>query len=295
MPDQDSKKFLFIVNPVAGGKSKVNWEAGIKEYFKSSPHHHEIYSTHRDSDIESIRYWVDSWKPDRVVAVGGDGTLKLVAEVLLGTETPLCVFPAGSANGMARELGMPADLEECMKVLLEGEAKRTDIIRINQKNICLHLSDIGINAQLVKYFEETNVRGKLGYARGILRVLIKKRLMEVRIRRGDTSVQRSAFMVVLANASMYGTGAKINPVGDLHDGLFEVVILKRLSIIELLKMLFLNTPFNPDKIEILQANSMTIEVRKRAYFQVDGEYLGKTKRISAHVEKQALLLVFPNV
>ena len=293
MPIPASQKLLFVINPVAGGKSKLNWEAGIREYFRNSPHAHEIYSTTRTNDIESIKYWVETWKPDKVVAVGGDGTLKLVAEALLYSETPLCVFPAGSANGMARELGMPQDLESCMGVLLEGEAKKTDIIRINEHHVCLHLSDIGINAQLVKYFEENNVRGKLGYARGILRVLINKRLMEVRIRKGDTTLKRTAFMVVLANASMYGTGAKINPVGDLHDGLFEVVILRQLSIVELLKMLFLNAAFNPNKTELLQANSLTINVKRKAYFQMDGEYFGKTKKVSAHVEQQALLLIFP--
>ena len=293
MPNTERQKFLFIINPVSGGKSKVNWEAGIRDYFKTSPHAYEVYGTRGEGDIESIKYWIDCWKPDKVVAVGGDGTVKLVAEALLGSGTPLCIFPAGSANGMARELAMPADLEDCMEVLLNGQEKWTDVIRVNHHNICLHLSDIGINAQLVKYFEERNVRGKLGYARGVLRVLMNKRVLEVRIKRGDTFINRTAFMVVLANASMYGTGAKINPAGDLHDGLFEVVILRQLSIIELLKMLFLNAPFNPKKTELIQATSLTIEVRKKAYFQVDGEYLGKTKRITAQVEKQALLLVFP--
>jgi diacylglycerol kinase family enzyme len=295
VPISENQKILFIINPVAGGKSKVNWEAGIRDYFKTSPHAYEVYNTTGNSDLESIKYWIDTWKPNKVGAVGGDGTLKLVAEALLGSDIPLCIFPAGSANGMARELKMPPDLEGCVTVLLEGEAKRTDVIRINNHNICLHLSDIGINAQLVKYFEERNVRGKLGYARGIIRVLINKRLMEVRIKRGETSMQRTAFMVVLANASMYGTGARINPVGDLHDGLFEVVILRRLSLVELLKMLFFDAPFNPQKTELIQATSLTIEVKKKAYFQVDGEYLGKTKRITAQVEKQALMLMFPPV
>jgi YegS/Rv2252/BmrU family lipid kinase len=293
VPDSQSLKLLFVLNPVSGGKSKSNWEAGIREYFRASENKYEIYNTSGDNDLESVKYWIKTWEPDRVVAVGGDGTLKLVAEALLGKHIPLAVFPAGSANGMARELKMPVDLETCMDILFNGEAKYTDIIRINDEHICLHLSDIGMNAQLVKYFEENNVRGKLGYARGILRVLWKRQLMQVRIKRSGENIERDAFMVVVANASVYGTGARINPVGDLHDGLFEVVILRKLSVLELFKMLFLNTPFNPKKTELLQADSLTIEVRKRAYFQVDGEYLGKTKKVSAQVERNALLLLFP--
>ncbi len=283
------------MNPVAGGKHKANWELGIREYFRNRPHKFEIYNTSGENDQESLRYWIKTWKPDRVVTVGGDGTLKLAAEVLLGSNIPLCIFPAGSANGMARELKLSTTLEDCWDTLFNGEAKLIDVIRINGDNICIHLSDIGLNAQLVKYFEENDVRGKLGYAKEIFKVLWKKRLMQLSITKGNTTLIRNAFMIVLANASMYGTGAKINPIGDLHDGLFEVVILRKLSIIELLKMLFLNRPFNPKKTELLQAHSLTIEVKHRAYFQVDGEYLGKTKKVHAQIERDALLLIFPKV
>lgn len=293
MPDTISRKFFFIINPVSGGKNKGVWEAGIRDYFKESKHSYEIYSTTGKNDQESLRYWIKEWQPDKVIAVGGDGTLKLAAEILIDSNIPLCVFPAGSSNGMAREIKMPSTLDECWEILLNGIEKRTDIIRINEEHICIHLSDIGMNAQLVKYFEENDAHGKLGYARGILRVLWKKKLMQVSIKKDNTVLLREAFMLVLANASVYGTGARINPIGDLHDGLFEVVILRKLSIIELIKMLFLNSAFNPHKTEVLQAESLVIEVKKRAFFQVDGEYLGKTKKISAKLEKQALLLMFP--
>lgn len=293
VPDTESKRFLFVMNPVAGGKHKANWETGIREYFKTFSHRFEIYNTTGTNDQESLRYWIHTWKPDKIIGVGGDGTIKLIAEVLLGSDIPLCIFPAGSSNGMARELKMPNTLEECLETLFEGNAKRIDVIKINGSNICVHLSDIGMNAQLVKYFEENDVRGKIGYAREIFRVLWKKRLMQLSIQNGENTLLRNAFMVVLANASMYGTGAKINPIGSLNDGLFEVVILRKLSVIELLKMLFFNRPFNPNKTELLQADSLIIEVKRKAYFQVDGEYQGKTKKVHAQIIRNALLLMFP--
>lgn len=286
-------KILFVLNPKAGGKHKANWETGIRQYFKASAHKFEIYNTTGKNDLESICFWLLDWKPDKVVAVGGDGTMKLVAQALLGTNIPLCIFPAGSANGMARELNMPKHIEDCWQVLFHGTVRGTDIIRINGNEVCIHLSDIGLNAQLVKYFEENDVRGKLGYAKEVFRVLWRKRLMQLSITKGSVTLMRNAFMVVVANASMYGTGARINPIGSLHDGLFEVVILRKLSLLELLKMLFLNRPFNPKKTELLQAESLTIEVKKKAYFQIDGEYLGKTRKVHAQIERGALQIIFP--
>ncbi len=287
-------KLLFVINPVSGGRSKESWETGIKDYFRQTQHNIEIFHTSGKNDKESIGFWIQSWRPDKVVAVGGDGTLKLVAEVVIDTGIPVCIFPAGSANGMARELQMPTTLEDCIHVLLHGSPKYVDIIRLNQENVCIHLSDIGLNAQLVKYFEENDVRGKIGYAREVFRVLWRRRLIQVSIKRDNTIFHRSAFMVVLANARMYGTGARINPLGNMQDGLFEVVILRKLSVIELIKMLFFNRPFNTKKIETIQAESVTIEVRGKAYFQVDGEYLGKTRRISAQTQRNALVLLFPD-
>ncbi len=293
MPDTDSLRFLFVINPVSGGKSKESWETGIRQCFRDTTHCIEFFNTSGENDKESLNYWVKTWKPDKVIAVGGDGTLKLVAEVVIDTSIPICVFPAGSANGMARELGMPANVEDCIKILLEGTEKKVDTILTNDTHVCIHISDIGLNAQLVKYFEENDVRGKIGYAREVFKVLWKRRLIQVSIKRDNTVFHRNAFMVVLANARMYGTGAKINPAGNIHDGLFEVIILRKLSVLELLKMLFLNRPFNPNKTELLQAQSVSIEVRNKAYFQVDGEYMGKTKRIAASIHPEALVLIFP--
>lgn len=293
MPDTNPLKILFVVNPVSGSRKKWNWETGIRDYFKNIPHRFEIYSTTGKDDSESLKYWIETWKPDKVVSVGGDGTLRLVSEILLGKNIPLCIFPAGSFNGMARELRMPSDPETCWKILFNGIPKQVDVLRINGKNLCIHLSDIGLNAHLVKYFEENDMRGKLGYAKEVFRVLWKKRLMEVTIKKGDEVYRRQAFMVVLANASMYGTGARINPLGKLDDGFFEVILLRKLSVLELLKMLFLNRPFNPEKTEIVQAESLSIEVKKKAYFQIDGEYLGKIKNVDVRIEKQVLTLIIP--
>ena len=100
-------------------------------------------------------------QPDCVVAVGGDGTLKIVATVLLGTSLIIGMLPAGSANGMARELGIPPDIQGSLDVLVNGERRQMDVIQVNDADICLHLSDIGLNAQVVMHYEQNSLRGKV--------------------------------------------------------------------------------------------------------------------------------------
>jgi diacylglycerol kinase (ATP) len=285
-------KILFVINPGSGAKSKKNWETITREYFKPLPHTIEFFLLTGKNDAASLKYWIGQFKPDRVVAVGGDGTVSLVAKELLNTSVAMGILPAGSANGMAKELNIPVATEGAMDIIINGDIRCCDLIQIND-TISLHLSDLGINAQLIKYFQEDNIRGMLGYVKLVFRVLVNKRLMHVTVKTDKEEIKTSAFMVVIANASKYGTGALINPEGNLHDGLFEIVIVRRLNFWSVLKTFLHFKTLNPKKVELFQATSATIKTTKKIHFQVDGEYLGKLNYVKADILPSQLNLLLP--
>ncbi|HYF31553.1 MAG TPA: diacylglycerol kinase family protein [Chitinophagaceae bacterium] len=293
MQKDQTLKLLFVVNPVSGGRSKINWENRIREFFKPLPHTIEFFILSGTSDGSSLQHHISRFGPDRVVAVGGDGTIKAVGEQLLGSNTPLGIIPAGSANGMAKELELPIDLEKNLDIILNGEVKRIDVIRVNDKEISLHLSDLGLNALLIKYYEKNKGRGKWGYFKAVFRTLWEKQLMDVRIIGHGMNQRRKAFMIVLANASKYGTGALINPQGSLYDGEFELIIVRRLALMELIKMLVQHREFNRHKIDIIKVKEVTLIPSKKSYFQVDGEYRGKLNKIQAAVMPAVLPIMLP--
>ena len=278
---------------MSGGTGKADWTVGINTYFADLPHTAKLLYLDGKTDDETLKKTIADLKPNRVVAVGGDGTLKIVAEQLLGTGIPLGVLPAGSANGMARELGIPGDIDGSLNVVVNGIAKPIDIISINDNDTCLHLSDIGLNAQVVRHYQQNNWRGMFGYFRSVMKALRKRRQLRVEITTGDDCVQRVALMIVLANARMYGTGAVINPDGNLSDGQFEVVIFRRLRAWEILKLFWRYKPFDVRNIEIIPATSVTIETQRRVYFQVDGEYRGRITKLSARIKPGAITMLVP--
>ena len=278
---------------MSGGTDKTDWTVGINNHFATQPHTAELLYLDGENDDKTLQQTITDLKPDRVVAVGGDGTLKVVAEQLLDSGIPLGVLPAGSANGMARELGIPADIDGSLNVVTNGIAKPIDIISINDKETCLHLSDIGLNAQVVRHYQQNNWRGMFGYFRSVVKALQKRRQLRVEITTGNDCVQRVALMIVLANARMYGTGAIINPDGNLSDGQFEVVIFRRLRVWEILKLFWRYQPFDARNIEIIPATSVTIETQRRAYFQIDGEYRGQITKISARIRPGAITMLVP--
>lgn len=284
-------KLLFVINPTSGGTTKEAWVSGIAEYFKESAHHHEWYEMQGTDDESSLKYWIDNYHPDRVVAVGGDGTLKFLAENLLYSGMPIAFLPAGSANGMAKELNLPADIPKALKVAVEGVVRKMDVVRINGSHISLHLSDMGLNAHLVKYFEQGGSRGMWGYAREVIKVLRRKERISLTLELDGEKIQREAWMVVIANSRVYGTGVAINPDGSVFDGRFEIVLLKRLSLWEILKMIIRNRRFNRKKVEIFSGERARITTSAPAYFQVDGEYICECNKLECMIEKGAIDMV----
>ena len=117
--------------------------------------------------------------------------------------------------------------------------------------------------------------------------------MDVTIQTNKEEIKRKAFMVVIANASKYGTGALINPEGDLGDGFFEIVIVRRITFFSVLKMFLQFKRFNPKKVELFQAKSAVFSTAKKVHFQVDGEYLGRVKKVKAEILRSQLLLILP--
>lgn len=287
------QKILFIINPVSGGKGKEDWEAFIRQYFRERPHAMEFFLLTGKDDSVSVNHYINTIKPDKVVAVGGDGTVKLVAELLKGTDFTLGILPAGSANGMARELGLPLDKQEALDVILQGTCRPIDAIQINDKEICIHLADMGLNAMLVKYFDESPGRGMWGYGRSLFKMLWNKRAIEARLETNEGSMIRKAYMIVLANARMYGTGVTINPKGNLEDGQFEVVIVRRLNFWAIFKVLTNKGSFPDEHIEVISVTNLKLKARHRGYFQVDGEYRGRMKEVRARIIPQCLKIMLP--
>ncbi len=284
---------LFIINPASGGKKKINWEPIIRNYFKQLPYHIDFFILGGEVDDSSVSHWIKKLNPQKVVAVGGDGTISMVAQQLMGTGIPLGILRGGSANGMAAELNIPEDTSAALEVVINGDLKKCDIIKINETEHCLHLSDLGLNARLVKYFHKSAIHGMWGYIRMILKILIEGKPVNARIVTDDFEKDIPAYMIVFANATKYGTGAIINPNGAIDDGKFELVVVRRVSLIEFAKLFLRHTPFNPKKVEIFQTSKAVVTTKRETDFQVDGEYLGKSDKVTAEIMPAVIQVIVP--
>jgi diacylglycerol kinase (ATP) len=289
MNNNEPLKLLFIINPGSGNKT-VDWPSEIDNFFAHLTHTTEKLFLTKGCNTDSIKDRISIAKPDRVIAVGGDGTVKLVAECLLHTDMVMGILPAGSANGLAKELGIPTEIQGALQHTLKNETQRIHLININNQ-LCAHLSDIGFNASVIKIFESEKKRGMVGYVKAAWRVLWRHSVMQATIKIDNNYIRREAAMIVIANATRYGSGAVINPLGRLNDDLFEIVIIRKVSFSEIFKMMFTHTPYDKTKTELYQAQSLQIQSKKKVHFQIDGEYQGKINKIQAAILTNALNVV----
>jgi len=282
-------KLLFIVNP-GSGSDDTDFKTVISDFFLPLNHQIEIYELPDKCSTDQISTTIKKAGADRVIAVGGDGTLKLVAECLKGTKTPIGIIPAGSANGMAKELGIPININEALELIITGTPKEIHAVMVNDE-LCIHLSDIGFNAYIIKKFDDLPQRGMWGYAKATWKALWSHHLMEVEFEIAGETIRSQAAMVVIANATMYGTGVKINPEGKLDDDVFEVILVKKYSVMEIIKIRLTNLPFNPEKIEIFATKNLQIKTKHKVHFQVDGEYMGKVNQVNAKIIPAAISII----
>jgi len=299
--------YLFVLNPIAGDKDKSSYYDFIQNVVETQHLTYEIFTTTGKEDEFNLKKLFKKIKPEVIVAIGGDGTLLLVSKIAKNSSAKIGLMPFGSANGMAKELNIPKIPDrtlslipseryaECWKIIKKGNVLEVDLLRINKKHYSLHLSDLGLNAKIVKRFEEEKIRGYFGYARLFIKEFKAKKRIAYQVIANGRRYHGKGYMIVLANATKYGTGAVINPVGKLNDGAFEICIVKKIKIVTLLRSFLSifkkNLRKREDLVKVISCKKAKIELKKAETLQVDGEVIGDFKTIDIKILPKALKIV----
>ncbi len=277
------KNIIIVVNPVSGAVKKKEIVDSTLLFAKNENLESILYETSGKKDVENIKNLYNIHKPERIIIIGGDGTIRMVAEAIAKEDVILGIIPAGSANGFALDLDLQLTLEKNLEVAFLHQFLEVDIITINGK-ISIHLSDLGLNAELIKNYEQGEIHGKWGYALNTINTLFDSGdPFTAKIKANNETFGYVARMIVIANAKKYGTGVVINPNGVMNDGKFELVILKNFDLIIFGQIISGNMPSDPDDVEIISTDKATIELNAPVSFQIDGEYCGTETKLDIKI------------
>lgn len=292
------QKILFIINHKSGSTKLLDLEDIINQHAQQKSYTHSIFIID-DNPVKGIGESLKSFMPNIVVAIGGDGTINMVAAAVKYTDIKLLIVPYGSANGMAKELNMPLNIADCLNLLNpdKGVVKNLDMLLVNGNDV-VHLADVGLNARIVYRFQTGNSRGMLSYAKHLLSEILFLGYKKFTITLNGSTIRTvKAVSITFANATKYGTGAVINPDGFLDDGLFEICIVKpfpKIMVFSLALQMFRNRLKYSQYFEVLQCEKAVIRCKNKTTLQYDGEVLGKVKEINIEIQKHALQIIVPS-
>jgi diacylglycerol kinase (ATP) len=279
-------KILFVINPVAGGVDHAETVDKLKYVTSGAGHEAEFILTTGKDDETALDAAINAYQPDRVVVGGGDGTVRMVAKILIEYDLTLGILPMGSANGLATALEIPPDPVLALEKILQSTAVRhIDMLRFNDQHLCIHLADIGANALLVKKYEESGVRGMMGYAKHLVESIKESNMMKVILRTAEGIMQKEGMMMAFANAHKYGTGVQISE-GSVSDGKFEICNVARFTLDDALKagLTALNVFIDRNMFsDVISCSEAEVEIDQKAHFQVDGEYMGLIDHLKIEV------------
>ncbi len=290
-----SQKFVIIVvNPIAGDIDKGELVADVEAHALSLGLQTIVYETCGINDGKHIRNLYDQYQPQRIVIAGGDGTIKEVAAALEDSDALFGILPAGSANGLSVDLDIPTTLDLAIPAAFSNKFIDIDMIKING-HTSLHLSDVGLNAMLVKNYENGSTRGMFGYAKQALATFKEQTgPFRARIEIDGREIDTEAKMVVVANSQKYGTGVVINPIGKMDDGQFEIVVLRNLDLKVLALILTGNISLDSNDVDIYSCKSARIFIEPPTEFQIDGEYIGLVSELNISILASNMKIAVPD-
>lgn len=289
------RKYLTIINPHSGTSRKTS----IPElaYNILSENGSELYFvyTNEQGHVAQIIDDVATQGFDVVIGVGGDGTINEVADAVRPTDMTMGIIPMGSGNGLARSLDIPMDPEGALEVIRKGYVKRIDCCEANGVPFFVTFG-VGFDAQVTASYDQKSFRGPLSYIISTVDQFIKHKSSLYRLHLNGEVIEQKAFLVTCANADQYGNNAIIAPEAELDDGLFDVVVIRNMSLLKAPQVainLFTKNINESASIDIYRTDHLIIEREEADYAQVDGELLELGRRIEITIQKQQLPILVP--
>ncbi len=283
---------IVILNPTAGSPEHVrSWQERVESLAGDCP----VRITSHPGEAEELAQRAIDEGFTRIVAAGGDGTVNQVANGLADRKAALGVLPMGSVNVFAMELGLPLhNLRRCWDIIEDTNIRQIDLPIANGRYF-VQLAGVGLDAQVVK---ETSLAFKRSF--GPLSYLISAAQIAARqppklfIESEETSVEEGSFVLV-GNGRLYGGPFPFFKHAIVDDGLFDVVVFKRLGYLEIVKYLqdvVFSSDIKVPEIEYFQTRQLRITSEQDVPLELDGELAGNCP-VDFRIRGKALRVLTP--
>lgn len=228
----------LIINPISGRAQLRDVPHRLelaRTALAAAPEEARIVVSERRGHVRELAAAALSGGSRMVMIWGGDGSMNEAGSALLGKGIPLAIIPAGSGNGLARELGIPLRPAAAIAAALRGTPRVIDAGELGGRPF-FNVAGVGFDARIASRFDRAPRRGLATYVRVSARELFTYRAVSYRIHCGDagggptlSESAHRALLVTVANSPQFGNGARIAPLAKLDDGRLDLVVFEEVS------------------------------------------------------------------
>ncbi|WP_448808332.1 diacylglycerol/lipid kinase family protein [Agromyces bauzanensis] len=258
---------------------------------------------------------------DLVIAAGGDGTVRAVAQVIGGSEASLALLPSGTGNLLARNLDLTLDdLANALSVAFTGTDRKIDLAWIElrregeevERLAFLVMAGLGLDAKMVTNMDE-DLKAKVGwlaYIDAIRKSLREENRLHIRYRLDDHGTRGvSAHTLIIGNCGSLPANIILLPEAAIDDGRFEAVFLRPESVwgwLQIAGKVFwengvlrrtklgrkVPTP-DVDAVRYIKGRRLNVVLSHDEQVELDGDVFGRTRAFRTWVEPGKLTVRVP--
>jgi diacylglycerol kinase (ATP) len=274
------KRARLIYNPTSGRELIRRHLPDILEKLEKAGYEASCHATTGAGDATLAARIAVERKYDVVIAAGGDGTINEVVNGLAEQEyrPKLGIIPAGTTNDFARALQIPRDINAAVDIITRGELIPVDIGRINDK----YFINIAGGGRITELTYEVpsklkTMLGQLAYYLKGMEMLPSIKASDLRIEYDGKLFEGEAMMFLVGLTNSIGGFEKLAPDASINDGLFSLLILKKVNLAEFIRIATLavrGEHVNDPNVIYTKANRIKVHSVEKVQLNLDGEFGG---------------------
>jgi diacylglycerol kinase (ATP) len=278
-----TRKAILISNPKTGryASRRLRPIQDLASRLESLGIEVDLRLTSGPGDATAIAARAASNGSSDVIVAGGDGTINEAIQGLAGTKARLAIIPRGTANVLARELGLPLDDEQAVAVAAQGKSREIYLglaidETTNERRHFVLMAGIGLDASVVRRVQPS-LKKRIGkgafWVSGLSHLATwNPRPFTLEIE----GVKYAATFAAIGKSARYGGDLSITPGASLDQREFEICVIETTSRLRYLRLLShaMRNGMPRDKPEVTFVKAVSVKAYGDAHVQVDGELLG---------------------
>ncbi len=291
------KRARVIYNPSSGREIFKKHIPELLEKLEKAGYETSCHATTGAGDATIAARIAVERRFDLVVAAGGDGTLFEVINGLAGQEyRPLFgIIPVGTTNDFARALHINDSIENAIEVIINGHNVALDIGKVNDG----YFINIAGGGRLTELTYEVSSQmktalGKLAYFIKGIEILPSIRSTHMRIEYDEEVFEDEAMMFLIANTNSVGGFEQIAPDASLQDGLFTLLILKKVNLLEFINVVRLcqkGEHMTSKSVIYAKAKHIKVTSNETMQLNLDGEHGGQMPAVFESLQQHIRVCV----